>query len=181
MEQRLSAITLGVSDLGRARSFYEALGWGGAQQPDDEICFFQAGGTVFGLWTALGGHGAPGLEHVTTSGHLRRSTRCWPEKHTRRRCDSPARRQGRLGGHHWGLRRPGRLRLGSGAQPRLDGRRGRLGAPVAASRGRAGTGRKRSSDPGRGSDVGLRPPSKGQAALWACSCDLPFLCSIARW
>ncbi len=62
MEQRLSAITLGVSDLGRARSFYEALGWGGAQQPDDEICFFQAGGTVFGLWTALGGHGAPGLE-----------------------------------------------------------------------------------------------------------------------
>jgi predicted lactoylglutathione lyase len=51
-----------VSDLGRARSFYEALGWGGAQQPDDEICFFQAGGTVFGLWTALGGHGAPGLE-----------------------------------------------------------------------------------------------------------------------
>ena len=62
MEERLRAITLGVSDLGRARSFYEALGWGGAQQPDDEICFFQAGGTVFGLWTALGGHGAPGLE-----------------------------------------------------------------------------------------------------------------------
>ena len=62
VEQRISLITLGVSDLGRARSFYEALGWAGAQQPDDEVCFFQAGGMVFGLWTSLGGHGAPGVE-----------------------------------------------------------------------------------------------------------------------
>ncbi|HEY6622770.1 MAG TPA: VOC family protein [Acidimicrobiales bacterium] len=35
---------------------------GGAEQPGDEVCFFQAGGMVFGLWTALGGHGAPGIE-----------------------------------------------------------------------------------------------------------------------
>lgn len=62
MEQRISLITLGVADLARARRFYEALGWGGARQPDDEVCFFQAGGMVFGLWTALGGHGAPGIE-----------------------------------------------------------------------------------------------------------------------
>ena len=62
MEQRISLVTLGVSDLARARAFYEALGWRGAQQPDDEIVFFQAGGMVFGLWTALGGHGAPGIE-----------------------------------------------------------------------------------------------------------------------
>jgi catechol 2,3-dioxygenase-like lactoylglutathione lyase family enzyme len=62
VEQRISLVTLGVTDLTRARSFYEALGWGGGQQPDDEICFFQAGGMVFGLWTALGGHGAPGIE-----------------------------------------------------------------------------------------------------------------------
>ena len=62
MEQRISLITLGVSDLPRARAFYEALGWRGAQQPDDEIVFFQAGGMVFGLWTALGGPGAPGIE-----------------------------------------------------------------------------------------------------------------------
>jgi hypothetical protein len=62
VEQRISLVTLGVNHLGRARAFYEALGWRGAQQPDDEICFFQAGGMVFGLWAALGGHGAPGIE-----------------------------------------------------------------------------------------------------------------------
>ena len=62
MEQRISLVTLGVKDLARARTFYEAMGWAGAQQPDDEIAFFQAGGMVFGLWTALGGHGAPGVE-----------------------------------------------------------------------------------------------------------------------
>jgi uncharacterized protein len=62
MQQRISVITLGVADVDRARRFYEALGWQGAQQPDDEICFFQAGGMVVALWAALGGHGAPGVE-----------------------------------------------------------------------------------------------------------------------
>jgi uncharacterized protein len=62
VEQRISLVTLGVENLARSRAFYEGLGWRGAQQPDDEIVFFQAGGMVFGLWTALGGHGAPGIE-----------------------------------------------------------------------------------------------------------------------
>jgi uncharacterized protein len=62
MDQRVSLVTLGVTDLARGRTFYEALGWSGAHQPDDEVCFFQAGGMVFGLWTGLGGHGAPGIE-----------------------------------------------------------------------------------------------------------------------
>jgi predicted lactoylglutathione lyase len=62
VEQRISLVTLGVTDLVRARAFYEAIGWSGAQQPDDEIAFFQAGGMIFGLWAALGGHGAPGIE-----------------------------------------------------------------------------------------------------------------------
>src|SRR2546422_6468198 len=62
MEQRISMVTLGVADLARARAFYEALGWSGAQQPDDEVAFYQAGGMIFGLWAALGGHGAPGVE-----------------------------------------------------------------------------------------------------------------------
>jgi uncharacterized protein len=50
MEQRVSLITLGVSDLGRARSFYEALGWSPAAGPDDDVVFFQAGGMVMALW-----------------------------------------------------------------------------------------------------------------------------------
>jgi catechol 2,3-dioxygenase-like lactoylglutathione lyase family enzyme len=62
MQPRISLVTLGVNDLARQRSFYEALGFSGAHQPDDEVCFFQAGGMVFGLWTQLGGHGAPGIE-----------------------------------------------------------------------------------------------------------------------
>jgi catechol 2,3-dioxygenase-like lactoylglutathione lyase family enzyme len=62
VDQRVSLITLGVNDLARERAFYEALGFSGASQPDDEVCFFQAGGMVFGLWTQLGGHGAPGIE-----------------------------------------------------------------------------------------------------------------------
>ena len=62
MEQRISLVTLGVKDLARARAFYEALGWTGALQPDKEVAFFQAGGVILGLWTALGGHGAPGVE-----------------------------------------------------------------------------------------------------------------------
>jgi uncharacterized protein len=62
MEQRISLITLGVRDLGVSRSFYESLGWNGAQQHGGEVCFFQVGSMVFGLWTELGGHSAPGIE-----------------------------------------------------------------------------------------------------------------------
>jgi catechol 2,3-dioxygenase-like lactoylglutathione lyase family enzyme len=50
VEQRVSVITLGVSDLPRARAFYEALGWDAGAQPDDDVVFFQAGGLVVGLW-----------------------------------------------------------------------------------------------------------------------------------
>ena len=49
MEPRVSLITLGVADIGRARAFYEALGWEG-QSPDGEVVFFQAGGMVVALW-----------------------------------------------------------------------------------------------------------------------------------
>jgi catechol 2,3-dioxygenase-like lactoylglutathione lyase family enzyme len=62
MEPRLSLITLGVTDLARARAFYEGMGWPPPQQPDHEVCFFQLGGTAFALWTQVGGHGAPGVE-----------------------------------------------------------------------------------------------------------------------
>ena len=50
VEQRLSLVTLGVRDLGRARAFYEALGWKSGAAPDDDVVFFRAGGTVLALW-----------------------------------------------------------------------------------------------------------------------------------
>jgi predicted lactoylglutathione lyase len=50
MEQRMSLITLGVSDLKRARAFYEALGWKTGAAPEDDVAFFQCGCMVFALW-----------------------------------------------------------------------------------------------------------------------------------
>jgi len=50
MEQRLTLITLGISDLARARRFYEALGWKTGAEEGDDVVFFQAGCMVVGLW-----------------------------------------------------------------------------------------------------------------------------------
>ena len=49
MENRISLVTLGVADTGRARAFYEALGWSG-MSPDGDVVFFQAGGMILALW-----------------------------------------------------------------------------------------------------------------------------------
>ena len=46
----MSLVTLGVADLGRARAFYEALGWQSGAQPGAGVVFFQAGGMVLALW-----------------------------------------------------------------------------------------------------------------------------------
>jgi predicted lactoylglutathione lyase len=51
VEQRISLVTLGVSDLERARAFYEALGWRTNAAPGDDVVFFQAGGMVVALWS----------------------------------------------------------------------------------------------------------------------------------
>jgi catechol 2,3-dioxygenase-like lactoylglutathione lyase family enzyme len=51
VEQRLSLVTLGVSDLARSRRFYEALGWKSSSEPGGEVVFFQSGGMVVGLWS----------------------------------------------------------------------------------------------------------------------------------
>ncbi len=52
MEQRVSLITLGVSDLERAEAFYTALGWTAHTGTDAGlgIVFFQTGGLVVALW-----------------------------------------------------------------------------------------------------------------------------------
>lgn len=50
MKQRVNLVTLGVADLGRARAFYEALGWSTGAGSDDPVVFFQAGDMVVALW-----------------------------------------------------------------------------------------------------------------------------------
>ena len=85
MEQRMSLITLGVSDLKRARSFYEALGWTTGAAPDDDVVFFQAGGMIVALWDRArlaedsavkrGGADGAGSPSPTTPARPRRSTR----------------------------------------------------------------------------------------------------------
>jgi predicted lactoylglutathione lyase len=48
---RLTVVTLGVADVGRATSFYEALGWRRSSASNDDVSFFQLGGlalSVFG-------------------------------------------------------------------------------------------------------------------------------------
>jgi hypothetical protein len=51
VEQRVSLITLGVSDLARSRVFYEGLGWTTRAAPGDDVVFFQAGCLVVALWS----------------------------------------------------------------------------------------------------------------------------------
>ncbi|MEP3299510.1 MAG: VOC family protein [Pseudoruegeria sp.] len=46
MEQRVSLITLGVADLGRAADFYEALGWTRVDSPDGVVAFDLIGQTL---------------------------------------------------------------------------------------------------------------------------------------
>jgi len=49
MQQRVSLITLGVTDIQRSWRFYEAIGWSG-ESPDNDVVFFQAGGMIVALW-----------------------------------------------------------------------------------------------------------------------------------
>jgi catechol 2,3-dioxygenase-like lactoylglutathione lyase family enzyme len=49
MEQRLSVVTLGTRDLGRALRFYEGLGWKRANA-HEEVAFFQLNGLVLALF-----------------------------------------------------------------------------------------------------------------------------------
>ncbi len=56
MEQRMSLITLGVSDLAQAQRFYEqGLGWQVGMAVDGEVVFFQLNGLILSLYprTAL--------------------------------------------------------------------------------------------------------------------------------
>lgn len=47
-------VTLGVRDLARSRSFYEALGWSGSGGENGSPVFFQAGDMIVGLLDRAG-------------------------------------------------------------------------------------------------------------------------------
>jgi uncharacterized glyoxalase superfamily protein PhnB len=66
MEQRVSIITLGVSDLARSRRFYEGLGWRG--QEVEETVFFQAGAMAVVLWGGSKLAVDAGIEDVAADG-----------------------------------------------------------------------------------------------------------------
>ena len=52
MEQRLSLITLGVSDIARARRFYvEGLGWRPSAVSNDDVVFIQLNGMALSLYS----------------------------------------------------------------------------------------------------------------------------------
>jgi uncharacterized protein len=50
MEPRLTLITLGVSEIARARKFYEALGFKAGRASEESVTFFPAGGVVLALF-----------------------------------------------------------------------------------------------------------------------------------
>lgn len=50
MEQRISIITLGVSNLEHSGRFYERLGWRRSMAKAEGVIFFQAGGTALALY-----------------------------------------------------------------------------------------------------------------------------------
>jgi hypothetical protein len=50
MEQKISIITLGVTDLDRSREFYERLGWRRSMAASQGIVFFQTGAMVLALY-----------------------------------------------------------------------------------------------------------------------------------
>jgi predicted lactoylglutathione lyase len=50
MDPRISLITLGVTDLAKARAFYEALGWKASSASQPEVVFFQGNGLALALF-----------------------------------------------------------------------------------------------------------------------------------
>lgn len=52
MEPRITLVTLGVDDLGRARAFYcDGLGWRASGAGNEHVVFIQAGRVVLALWS----------------------------------------------------------------------------------------------------------------------------------
>jgi hypothetical protein len=51
LQARVSVVTLGVADVPRARSFYQALGWPLSGEPQDGVAFFKNAGSRLALYS----------------------------------------------------------------------------------------------------------------------------------
>ena len=79
VEPRLNIVTLGVSDLKKARKFYEkGLGWKASPASQGDIVFFQLGGVVLALYPrdtlaedALADAAGSGFRGVTLAQNVR--------------------------------------------------------------------------------------------------------------
>ncbi|MEL7299037.1 MAG: VOC family protein [Pseudomonadota bacterium] len=77
MEQRVSLITLAVTDMARSAAFYEALGWERKETEDAGITVFELLGQVLGLYPAeamakdLGTAVTPGFSGITLGYNVR--------------------------------------------------------------------------------------------------------------
>ena len=77
VEQRLSLVTLGVTNVTRARTFYERLGWQG--QEVEGTVFFQAGTIALVLWgrdklaadAGIEDHNADGFDGIALAHNVR--------------------------------------------------------------------------------------------------------------
>jgi uncharacterized protein len=132
VKQRVNVITLGVADLGRARAFYEGLGWETGAKPDDDVVFFQAGGMVLSLWDRARlaedscVENSPGWGGVTLALNLGSPAEVDTAIEEARRAGATRPRAGRdlLGRLQRRLRRPRRPSLGGRPQPALAPDRG---------------------------------------------------------
>jgi uncharacterized protein len=68
MEPRISLITLGVTDLARARAFYSALGFPTETDPALDVAFFRAGPMVLAVWDRARLAADSGVEDAGRSG-----------------------------------------------------------------------------------------------------------------
>ena len=139
MEQRVSLITLGAADLGRARAFYEALGWTTGAAPDDDVVFFQAGGMIVALWSRAslaedsGVADGGGWGGVTVALNVRKPAEVDAVIEEARRAGATiaaSRRRDVLGRLLRRLRRSRGSPLGGRPQPALDDRRERRDATL---------------------------------------------------
>ena len=83
MEQRISLVTLGVRDLGRAAAFYDRLGWRRSVRGAEGVVFYQVGGMALALWPRAdlaadagvedpsAGNGSPGFAGIALAYNTR--------------------------------------------------------------------------------------------------------------